>query len=205
MLVVCVIIPFRYVLVLSEVSNWSRAYNKQFKRNKNSWLLFVPHKIIANHFCPLNVGVIWSPRMNFNRYKASFPSQTAGHEFFDSTTWIIYGHFFALIVMLLSHYFMYYVSADELLFSSDLVIVSRINLLGLIVLFILKLIAQHHYVIGLYMSYLCSIVASFIAFLGLYFWISSHAPIAFLSGLLYFGVAGYLLKKDYESLSNKTI
>ena len=27
--------------------------NKNFKRNKNSWLLFVPHKIIANNFCPL--------------------------------------------------------------------------------------------------------------------------------------------------------
>jgi len=143
--------------------------------------------------------------MNFNRYKASFPSQTAGHEFFDSTTWIIYGHFLVLIITLLSHYVMYYGPDSELLFSSDMEFISMINFIGLIVLFLLKLIAQHYYIIGLYMSFLCNLVVSVILASGLYFWLTSHFPIAFTSGVLYFGLAGYLLKKDYKSLLIKTI
>ena len=39
---------------------------KHFKRNKNSWLLFVPHKIIANNFCPLKWALCVS--MNYDEF-----------------------------------------------------------------------------------------------------------------------------------------
>ena len=137
--------------------------------------------------------------MNLNRYKASFPTPNSSSEFFDSSTWIMYGFWGILIVSFLAHGIMYYHPDTGFAYEDDLKIIG-INAIGLAVLFVLKLFAQNVYIIGKVMAILCLITFLIISGLTLYITFIEHFPIAYIGGSLYFGFAGYLLNKDYEQL-----
>ena len=137
--------------------------------------------------------------MNQNRYKASFPSQDSNSEFFDSSTWVMYGFFAMIIFSFFAHGIMYFHPDTGFAHYSDLKIIG-INAVGFAVLFILKLFAQNIYVIGKYMSFLSVFASLSILILMFYITFIDHFPIAYISGVLYFGVAGYLLNKDYKEL-----
>ena len=137
--------------------------------------------------------------MNLHRYKASFPAQNSTDEFFDSFTWINYGFWLALIVSLFSHGFMYYHPETGFLYEDDLRVIG-INVVGLAALFVLRLFAINFYVVGFFMAILCFLASLTFIVLIFYVTFTDHFPIAYVGAILYFGVASYLLNKDYKKL-----
>lgn len=142
--------------------------------------------------------------MNLNRYKASFATPTSGNEFFNSMTWINYGFWGVLLFGFFAHGIMYYHPDTGFSHYDDFNIVV-INVIGLAVLFVLKLFAQNIYVVGKLMSILCLLTSLVALFYTCYLTYIDHFPIAFLSAVLYFGVAAYLLNKDYIALKESAI
>ncbi|WP_441004005.1 hypothetical protein [Pseudocolwellia agarivorans] len=137
--------------------------------------------------------------MNQNRYKASFPTPNSTSEFFDSSTWVLYGFWGMLVVCFFAHGIFYYHPDTGFAHEDDLKI-TVVNVIGLAVLFILKLFAQNIYIIGRVMAALCLIVFLIIIGLTIYITLVDHFPVAYLGGALYFGFASYLLNKDYIKL-----
>jgi len=137
--------------------------------------------------------------MNQNRYKASFPTPNSSTEFFDSSTWVNYGFWGMLVVSFFTHGIMYYHPDTGFSYEKDLIVIG-INVIGLASLFVLKLFAQNIYIVGKFMSVMCYIVSLFFISIMIYMTIVSHFPIAYSGGVLYFGLAGYLLNKDYKKL-----
>jgi len=137
--------------------------------------------------------------MNQHRYTTSFPAQDSTNEFFDSSTWISYGIWLAIMVSFIAHGIMYYHPDTGFAYNTDLKIIA-INAVGVAVLFVLKLFAQNCYVVGLFMAILCFITSVSLFTLMFYITYTEHFPIAYVGGILYFCVAGYLLNKDYNNL-----
>jgi hypothetical protein len=142
--------------------------------------------------------------MKLHRYKASFSSQDSTNEFFDSFTWVNYGFWLALILSFFLHGVMYYHPETGYPDDTHLEVIGY-NAIGVAVLFVLRLFAINFYIVGLFMAALCYITS--IVFLTLMIYISfiGNIPIAYISSVLYFGVAGYLLNKDYKKLTKSTI
>jgi fatty acid desaturase len=137
--------------------------------------------------------------MNQHRYKATFSAQNSTDEFFDSFTWINYGFWLTLIVSIFAHGFIYYHSETGFAYEGDLKCLV-INAFGLAALFVLRLFAINFYKVGFIMAILCLLAS--ITFITLMFYVTftDHFPIAYIGGVLYFGVAGFLLNKDYKQL-----
>ena len=138
--------------------------------------------------------------MNQNRYKASFPTPNLSNEFFDSSTWVNYGFWAMLVVILFAHGIMYYHPDTGYVHEEDLIAIG-INVVGLAILFILKLFAQNIYIVGKFISIACYIVSLSVITVMIFIIFESHFPIAYFGSVFYFGFAGYLLNKDYNKLN----
>jgi hypothetical protein len=140
------------------------------------------------------------PHMQNYRYKAKFVGDTSSGNFFDTTTWIIYGPFIVFFICFVIEGVLNFDNNIEL----DIFPYPKIPSLPLIclspfLLFVFKLIAQHFKFVGLlfFIFNLCIVILS--VSLCIYWWVMEQFYIVFLGVSLYYGFMSLLTFNEYKA------
>lgn len=150
--------------------------------------------------------------MDSNKYRIQVPFGTTGKEYFDTVSWILYGWFLTGIVVLTVHllvfgglYLFYGLEAipefgkfrypDHLRDSFI-----QFSIVSVIIIYILKLFAQHVNVVGLLMLFIAgsfSVTAGVLWFYALFQWILY--PFIFYI-FVYYSILSWIIFKDYMAI-----
>jgi hypothetical protein len=148
---------------------------------------------------------MWFSYMQSYRYKAKFSGDTSSGNFFDTTTWIIYGPVVAFVACFLIDGIINYENTEKFNalpysnYPSMLIIMT-----SPLVLFAFKLFAQHFKVIGL-LFFLSNLFVTVLSFsLGIYWWVTEQLFVMFIGLTIYYGVMSLLTFFEYKAFDSQT-